>query len=1209
MPVSTRLLDAEQRQQRIHEHTMAHQSQLHQSELVVNDEKTRRLRVRKQLLADDNDALKQRLKVCGSQITQLSGQLEQAQSEVKAAKQAYRQLKKALDTQAREASHLKMELESLNNAAQDSTKVLAEKLALSREIAQLKPELEHLRSQLAHQQTVLAEKLSLERQLNSAEVELAAERRARLQSAEKHELERADGDETKQKLKYFETRLAVETRESERLRQELASAQDDSRSREKRTAADAELQAKVKELEKLLTTGKNEAKRAKKEAEVALSELQAQNENLESRVDSLKTKLRSTQSELKGSKAELEAMREAHATNLKGASRAPGPDHHATKKRRAVDLGAEDITTEATNDGDWKSRRPAKKRGLDQTLLGEKSTFSITPFLNRTKGVNVDASVDEDAEEDEADVSHIPHAETVRRAEAEAVDAVKDVERALVSATSGAEGKQGKARGRPKKALASTSPNIPPRAVARPDKMKKAARNVAVLTQVTEESTEVEAPAAGTVSAAHDVSDPSLDASVENGAVKPAVRVLEKKKKRKLVGDSSKTIFDEEEAEPVDLPVKRSNQIKLGPGKILKNPKLGMARKAFAGAAFSPLKKYRRGLDSKYRIFKKDQVVVDLVANGTSGVSAYLDELIPAPVADTDPEAFLSAGGIPCVRSPSGSQIPGNVKDASLKRDVTFIKSHYSAFKSGQLIHLLRGKFITHIFIAGSLMNIGVFATALDAAMYGYDITIVEDCCGYRSQVRQGNAIQSVIDVTGCEVDSSSTVLEQLRAEPPSAKPAVASPATSSSSGTTANKKVGGLAGARTPPIPGRVRGKASTSDLHEKLAALKIGSTPGGRIEPDSDPNSLALEVDPDAQPSLHDLNSPRRKPSSADDRDPILELEAIRNKYRTSKDTRTDTSQARKLKQPRLANMAAQNKPGPVVPARVGKDLEPKIIEPEVTVPATAPSDSVSKDDHDPATAETSPETSEPLCEGDTVIIHNVLPPNLLEGVFERLKDEVGVSTIQGDFLSPAVQGMVKDFLVRAQRRRRPDKKPTVSAAQPGDQSHGEVESLGDEPALNTVVEDKPSYIDLERAETADPTTAEEASKSLKLVNVVLSDMSAPWDQTSGFGVNTLSNPYNRMMNTSGVTFKDHVGSMDLCYAALQFASDTLKPGGHFVCKFYQGAEDKELEKQLRKLFAKVFRDKPESSRKDSKEGYFVGLNRKATVHLGDSSDEPST
>lgn len=53
------------------------------------------------------------------------------------------------------------------------------------------------------------------------------------------------------------------------------------------------------------------------------------------------------------------------------------------------------------------------------------------------------------------------------------------------------------------------------------------------------------------------------------------------------------------------------------------------------------------------------------------------------------------------------------------------------------------------------------------------------------------------------------------------------------------------------------------------------------------------------------------------------------------------------------------------------------------------------------------------------------------------------------------------------------------------------------------------------------------------------------------------------------------------DLCNAALQFASDTLRPGGHFVCKFYQGSEDKKLEERLRKLFGKVSREKPESSR----------------------------
>lgn len=89
------------------------------------------------------------------------------------------------------------------------------------------------------------------------------------------------------------------------------------------------------------------------------------------------------------------------------------------------------------------------------------------------------------------------------------------------------------------------------------------------------------------------------------------------------------------------------------------------------------------------------------------------------------------------------------------------------------------------------------------------------------------------------------------------------------------------------------------------------------------------------------------------------------------------------------------------------------------------------------------------------------------------------------------------------------------------------------------------------------------------------------------------------NRMMNTSGVKFKDHAGSMvrllstvlnshtclfswkDLCRAALEFSFVVLKAGGHFICKFYQGAEDRALEKQLKCLFEKVHRLKPESSR----------------------------
>ncbi|CZR60486.1 related to mitochondrial rRNA methyltransferase [Phialocephala subalpina] len=197
-------------------------------------------------------------------------------------------------------------------------------------------------------------------------------------------------------------------------------------------------------------------------------------------------------------------------------------------------------------------------------------------------------------------------------------------------------------------------------------------------------------------------------------------------------------------------------------------------------------------------------------------------------------------------------------------------------------------------------------------------------------------------------------------------------------------------------------------------------------------------------------------------------------------------------------------------------------------------------------------------------------------------------GVSTIQGNFLSPAVRSEVRRFLSDPDRGR---PKPSLLT---------QVES--------EVLTNDRSYIDLERhADDEGPWTVDrEGGKRLertrrkdeeegRCVDVVLSDMSAPWEQTTGFWKRSLSNPYLRMMNTSGIAFKDHAGSMDLCAAALQFANDTLKTGGHFVCKFYQGSEDKELENQLKTLFKSVHREKPESSRSESKEAYFVALRKK--------------
>ena len=74
---------------------------------------------------------------------------------------------------------------------------------------------------------------------------------------------------------------------------------------------------------------------------------------------------------------------------------------------------------------------------------------------------------------------------------------------------------------------------------------------------------------------------------------------------------------------------------------------------------------------------------------------------------------------------------------------------------------------------------------------------------------------------------------------------------------------------------------------------------------------------------------------------------------------------------------------------------------------------------------------------------------------------------------------------------------------------------------------------YIDLEKEEAAhaaaDDGEGEEGdSDAERMVDVVLSDMCEPWEQTTGFWKRSLTDPYRRMMNTSGNNFRDHAGSM---------------------------------------------------------------------------------
>ncbi|MGE8135771.1 RlmE family RNA methyltransferase [Novosphingobium subterraneum] len=76
----------------------------------------------------------------------------------------------------------------------------------------------------------------------------------------------------------------------------------------------------------------------------------------------------------------------------------------------------------------------------------------------------------------------------------------------------------------------------------------------------------------------------------------------------------------------------------------------------------------------------------------------------------------------------------------------------------------------------------------------------------------------------------------------------------------------------------------------------------------------------------------------------------------------------------------------------------------------------------------------------------------------------------------------------------------------------------------------------------------------------------------------------------NTVGHKQTDHLRTMGLVETAVDFAIQTLAPGGAFVAKVFAGGTDGELLKILKKNFTTVKHAKPPSSRKDSSEWYVI-------------------
>jgi 23S rRNA (uridine2552-2'-O)-methyltransferase len=76
----------------------------------------------------------------------------------------------------------------------------------------------------------------------------------------------------------------------------------------------------------------------------------------------------------------------------------------------------------------------------------------------------------------------------------------------------------------------------------------------------------------------------------------------------------------------------------------------------------------------------------------------------------------------------------------------------------------------------------------------------------------------------------------------------------------------------------------------------------------------------------------------------------------------------------------------------------------------------------------------------------------------------------------------------------------------------------------------------------------------------------------------------------NTVGHQQTDHLRTMSLVEAGLEFAREVLRPGGAYVAKVLAGGADNALVAELKRSFTTVKHAKPPASRKDSSEWYVV-------------------
>jgi TolA-binding protein len=406
---------------------------------------------------------------------------------------------------------------TLNNTSTGYSTLLSEKLHLSREITRLNSEIERLKSQNNSHQSIVAEKHEIERRLNSLEVQLENEKHAHGRTRAKSAQQAVEIDKLSSRIDVLQSELTKELR------------------------------------------AKQQHERDNRQQNV---EWESQRSVLEGKIETLKKQLRSAKDKLQETQQELQQKRSNSRSNegngIESISRAvplqrPGPsaDYHS---------GVTIATPGAV--------RVKAKVNKQSALPGDKSAFSITPFLNRTGGPK-DSPSSSEAEEDLMDVTLDESNASFRKARA--IDELSGID---------------------------ASSHDEPGPLQVPARKSRAGNPKAMVRDAKPAASELANVSKNSGKKVANIPEDVIDTFVEQGQTKP--------KKRKLGVQRDRNLFEEEEEEEDMMESRKpGRKVGLGAGRnsVLATTAIpGTAagdrgpRTLGFGGGFSPLKRDRKRL-------------------------------------------------------------------------------------------------------------------------------------------------------------------------------------------------------------------------------------------------------------------------------------------------------------------------------------------------------------------------------------------------------------------------------------------------------------------------------------------------------------------------------------------------------------------------------------------------------------------------------------